>query len=474
MIIRFCVGLWFAFWVATAMANDGSFDIQFGPNANGIHDFSLQFDTLPGSVGIGRKVVEVPGRTIFEAPRYWVMTAYNPDPVTGVARAVATARFTNSGLLDTTYGSFGIGKAVTAVSMDSVVHFAYTRWQRNVGPTVTVFDRIFVLGSDQFNGSPRLRLCSITPTAQLDPSFAAGGCAGYRFEDFGGTTGGTVYGLHAIGELLYVVADRRGASGERSVGVLRINAENGTIDTSYGFAGYASVSFPGTGLAFFARSTLDPSGRLVVLGDWTRDGVKTFGIARLTNTGVTDGSFCADASSCGNSLGFQHLLTAAQIGVANNSVASAIVAATNRIFVAVQDSATFGNGHIVALREEGPLATEFGPGGFRSVTTTNPALTTEIKSLYATPGGRVLLGGVAELNGGTPQDNRMLVSRLDRRGACDYDFCPRLDGLDTPRIFDITVDAAGRPLLLTDSLANGRVRLIRLGVQQDLLSNGFE
>lgn len=459
-----------------AVAADGDFDTSFGPNGNGTHDFLLQSSSLPGVANGLRAVVEVPGRTVFEAPRYWVMASHTPDPLTGVSAAVASARFLANGILDSNYGPAGNGTAVTAVNMDAVFALRYARWQRGSGPTLTTFDRIFALGSANM-GSRVLRLCSITPNAQLDLSFTGAGCATYRFEDFGASATGAPFAVLSEGDRVYLVADRLGAGGIRSVGVLRVFAETGAIDTSYGFGGYASVSFAGVGVAFRVLAALDRDSRMVVAASYGSGGAEFFGFARLNAQGAVDASFCADPSLCNGTGSFQHVLSSAQLGIPSSASLRALSLGPNRIFLSAETAQSPARTAILALRADGAQARDFGSGGVLRLAPQLPAQQfSSNPAMLATRRGRLFVAGLTQPNNSTVP-LQSLYTRLTRSGSCDADFagpCPRQLPANSPRIVDIALDGADRPLLLTDNQPDGSVRLIRLEAQRDLLDDGFE
>jgi uncharacterized delta-60 repeat protein len=136
------------------------------------------------------------------------------------------------------------------------------------------------------------------PTGKLDTTFGSGGLAS---TGFAGGESGTGVALQPDGKIIWVGSQGNPsfpAGGTFSFAVARFTA-NGTLDTSFGTGGQASVEFfapPMQGAQEFARAVLvQPDGKILVAGS-ARQGQIRFApiqgaLARFNANGTLDTSF---------------------------------------------------------------------------------------------------------------------------------------------------------------------------------------
>ena len=136
------------------------------------------------------------------------------------------------------------------------------------------------------------------PTGKLDTTFGSGGTASAGFV---GGEGGTGVALQPDGKIIWVGSQNTPgfpAFGTFSFAVARFNA-NGSLDTSFGTGGQASVEFfapPMQGAQEFAHAVLvQPDGKILVAGS-ARQGQIRFApiqgaLARFNANGTLDTSF---------------------------------------------------------------------------------------------------------------------------------------------------------------------------------------
>jgi uncharacterized delta-60 repeat protein len=273
--------------------------------------------------------------------------------VTGYANhgsgALAVARYTADGVLDASFGSYGVAtfsfSAGAAVAVDSL-------------------DRVIVLGSSGFT------VARLTPAGALDTTFDGDGIATVSFgsypvfatahavavdsqdrvviagEEYNGSTthfavarlttaGAPDIAFHGNGtftvasgsfQTAHGVAvdalDRVVVVGYGSGGfdVARLTAA-GALDAGFGSAGQVTIAFGGSGAAAYGVA-IDSLSRVVVAGDWTTGSNYDFALARLTASGAPDTSFNGNGRiTFGFSSSQDHAL-----GVAVDAAGRAIVA----------------------------------------------------------------------------------------------------------------------------------------------------
>jgi len=183
----------------------------------------------------------------------------------------AIARYTSSGVLDTTFGTSGF-TTTTPGTNDAIYSI-----------TLDSQERIIAGGQATIGGPNKFALARYTSAGVLDATF---GTSGYTT-----TTPGTDDGIYSV------TVDNQGqiiaGGGAKVSGVYKFAlaryATNGALDTSFGVSGFNTVT-PGTndGMASIA---IDGKGRIIGSGVARMSGVDKFALARYTSSGVLDTSF---------------------------------------------------------------------------------------------------------------------------------------------------------------------------------------
>ncbi|MCE3004408.1 MAG: hypothetical protein LW860_17165 [Xanthomonadaceae bacterium] len=465
------------------LAADGEVDATFANG--GSRTLSFQFPDLPGVTGsVGHRVAFIPGTSPFAQGSYWVLARYWPTEATGVRAALATLRLREDGTVISGYGTYGNGTARAPLTMDNVDAVAHANW---IDGGIRV-DKAFALGTELIStGERRLRLCRVNGSGALDSGVfgtAGSGCFSYSFQDSGANTAGAAMDLVADGEHLYLIAERLAAGGATSIGVVRVSAVTGALDTTYGFGGFASIAFsPSMSRNLHvAGADVDPVGRLVVAASFQPDGSTAdpvyAGVARLTPAGQPDATFCGPGIGCALGSPGLHRFGTNQLFIPPkpHPLFGSVTVTEARIYFSLQNDSAVSRTHIVALREDGTLAREFGSNGVAQRPSAFPALAvSSFPILKGSARGSLLVAGV-EFGIGLTQTTASF-GRLNASGACAPEFvtpCPRVLPGGVPPIDHILIDPADRPVFLTQPDASGTLQLVRLQPQRELLADGFE
>ncbi len=465
------------------LAADGEVDATFANG--GSRTFSFQFPDLPGVTEfVGHRVAYIPGSGPLVQGSYWVLARYAPTEATGVRAALATLRLREDGTVISSYGTYGNGTARAPLTMDRVDAVAHATWIEG-GSRV---DKAFALGPELLStGERRLRLCRVNASGALDSGVfgtAGSGCLSYSFQDAGANSAGAALDLVADGELLYLIAERLSAGDATTIGVARVSAITGALDASYGFGGFASIGFdPGTTRNNHdAAGEIDREGRLVIAASFDVDTGSEqpvyAGVARLTPAGQLDATFCVPGPECPLGAPGLRRFGASQLAIPNlpNPRLGSMAIAGSRIHFTLQNDNAVSRTHIVALREDGTLAREFGSNGVAQRPSAFPALAvSSFPILTGSARGSLLIAGV-EFGIGLTQTTASFA-RLSAFGACAPDFvtpCPRVLPGGVPAIDHILIDSADRPVFLTQPDSSGTLQLVRLQPQRELLVDGFE
>lgn len=189
---------------------------------------------------------------------------------------------------------------------------------------------------------------------------------------------------------------------------------NGTVDTTYGTAGTATLARPATNETGWAMAQ-QIDGKVVVVG--TSDG--NFGAARFNRNGTTDTGF--------NFTG----LSAVNFGSFDSAQAVAI-APDGKIVLA---GITNGNWGITRLAANGALDTGFGT--FGTVNQDFFGLSEDARTVGVQPDGKIVVGGGASVSG---QGTNLALARYNVNGTLDttFDLDGRLVLAPQPSVFEET------------------------------------
>jgi uncharacterized delta-60 repeat protein len=259
--------------IALARYNsNGSLDTSFGSGGKVITSYL----SLPGSVGntsVDSVALEPDGTIV----------VFGASQLAGGVNHPFVARYTSSGVLDSTFGGTGI-VVLTQVSL-----IQYSRsYPAQVAGVVQGDGSIVVEGPDATSGSADLARLNLN--GSLDPTFGTGGIAyeaGFHVAPYHPTIA-----LQSDGK--FVLAT--GLGGSQTVRLL----SNGTLDTTFGTNG-VSVAPPVPILS--EAVAIQPNGEIVMVG---RDNlnIQDFAVARFLAAGPQIGSFTASPNpvTAGSSL----------------------------------------------------------------------------------------------------------------------------------------------------------------------------
>jgi uncharacterized delta-60 repeat protein len=191
--------------------------------------------------------------------------------IVGGATIFALARYTSNGVLDTSFGTLGFTTTTigTYAGINSIA--------------LDTQGRIITGGLADFTGLEKFILARYTSNGILDTSF---GTAGLTTTTIGTNSNITSIALDSQGRII--------AGGFAFIGgvqqfALARYTSSGVLDTSFGTAGLTTTTI-GTGSAITSIA-LDSQGIIITGGGAVIAGATTFALARYTSSGVLDTSF---------------------------------------------------------------------------------------------------------------------------------------------------------------------------------------
>jgi uncharacterized delta-60 repeat protein len=194
------------------------------------------------------------------------------------SEAMAVARYTSAGVLDTSFGTNG--EIVTGFAAYSYASVAAVALQSD--------GKIVVAGNASTGSSGGFALARYTTAGALDSSF---GSSGEVVTNFAGASTASAGGV-AIQPNGYIVAV--GGANEpsgNSVALARYTPA-GALDASFGNSGEVISTFPGYGIAAASGVALQSDGKIITAGYAGNVGTNTsFGVARYTTGGTLDSTF---------------------------------------------------------------------------------------------------------------------------------------------------------------------------------------
>ena len=278
----------------------------------------------------------------------------------GGAGKFVVARYTSSGVLDTSFGTAGL--ATTTIG-DAAMLFSIALDSQG---------RIIVGGLTVIGGAQNFALARYTSNGVLDTSF--------------GTAGLTTTAIGTSASINSIAIDSQGrivVGGFATIGgankfVLARYTSSGVLDTSFGTAGLATTTIGADAIIF--SIAFDSQGRIIGGGLTVIGAVQQFALARYTSNGVLDTSF--------GTSGF----TTTLIGT-NDAILSIALDSQERILAG--GGATIGgpgtNFVLARYSSSGVLDTSFGTSGL--ITTTPDNVFGSTRSIVFDSQGRVIAGG---------------------------------------------------------------------------------
>jgi uncharacterized delta-60 repeat protein len=327
---------------------------------------------------------------------------------TGNVYTTAVVRYNVNGSLDTSFGTKGVAEITTNTSWDGSergklhnVSVALQADGKIVVATNTLVTKKSVTKTD-------MMVLRLNPNGSLDTSFGTGGNVVIDLPQGSATPGGVA--VLPGGQIVVAGSNPFNVVGPEYV-VARLTSA-GALDTSFGPSGqgYNFTVVSPTNSPWFPRNTVealgvDPSGDLVLAGNWTNPAKTTsaisFQVVRYTPGGLLDTSFA-------NQGVFIFPFPSGIYGIESVGFQP-----DGHIILGLPDSSGMGTGGVARLNTNGTIDTTFGSNGYF----TDPAMADDVASTVQTD-GNVLL----ELVDGDPNLGRYLVDRLLPGGTLDPAF----------------------------------------------------
>jgi uncharacterized delta-60 repeat protein len=255
---------------------DGTPDETFGPNGHRSHRYEWN---QPGYAPLAQAVVAPNGDIIFGSTGRF----YNGDP-NNLETDIILSKVFADGSLD----------RINRSDMNGVS-------DQFIGLALASNDKVLVTGGTASGEGQNVVVQRYNYTdLSSDTTFDGDG---FKVIDAGGSFGdtGVTVNEQSDGKVL-ITADRYGI-GDTGAVVIRLNA-NGTLDTSYGQNGFASLDLPGQGWVQLIASQLYASNRLVATGRGSAVAGETSDVlvARFLPDGTLDATF-GDNGSVQTSVG---------------------------------------------------------------------------------------------------------------------------------------------------------------------------
>jgi uncharacterized delta-60 repeat protein len=389
-----CVTAWLA---APAHAQDPNFGqdgFAFAGFSDLLHDFST-IDAMATNAD-NRIVVVGHART---------------SGVSFADTAIAVARFTASGDLDTTFGN-SAGRVL----------IGFDGFDAAAGVAILSDGRILVAGvtGPSTSSGPRsIALARLTSAGQLDLTFGASGRVTVPIGD-----NGTVSAMRLLadGRILVAGSVVRANTG-RDFLLVRLRSD-GSRDTSFGASGTfpnlsASVTLDFGGQDQVSAIAIQSDGRIVAAGVTQVTTDSRFALARFTANGLVDSTFGANGRVTTNFVNSDH-------GGSTGDAAFGVAIQPDGRIVAVGRAETdtgLARTDVALARyhADGDLDTSFGSGGRVTLAFTpgDPQRANDAAfDLSIQPDGRILTAG----HTGTPFNEVFAVARFTSAGALDTSF----------------------------------------------------
>ncbi len=360
-------------------------------------------------------------------------------------------RLLSAGTVDPTFGSGGtVTTNFSGPATGSPVDLVVTQPD---GKAIMVVNSVSAAG-------PQMVALRYNTDGSLDSSFGSGGAADFQFHgpdhpaiasEFSDQAAAAV--LDSAGRLVVVGSTWQIINGDvtEEFAVTRLNTD-GSVDTTFGNAGLATVSFGPVGdiaTGDVATSVaLDASGRIIIAGDTDRNG-EDFAVARLNTDGSLDTTFANGGTTtfgfgAGTSRNYAHHVAVDPSGrIVVEGYTDDVASPTNFTFA------------VARLQVDGTLDANFGSGGTEAIHLGPPG---ELVSAYpdsmtVDASGRILVAGNLDVQGPSFSNTvHFTVARLNASdGSLDDSF--GASGVQTVSfggtdfVNDVAVDAVGQILL---------------------------
>ena len=278
----------------------------------------------------------------------------------GGANKFAVARYTSSGVLDTTFGTAGFNTSTTGTS-DFIQTIA-----------IDSQGRIIAGGFATIGGASKFAVARYTSSGILDTTF---GTAGFTTTTIGAHSAIAIIAFDSQGRI--IAGGSADIGGAQKFAVARYTS-SGVLDTTFGTAGFNTTSLGTVGEEIISIA-LDSQERIIAGGQAIIEGRCRFILARYTSSGILDTSFGTSGFTTTTPGTFDAI--------------SDIVLDSQERIIAGGLASDAGPSKFVLARytRSGVLDSTFGTSGFITTTLDNPG--SNIRSIALDSQGRVIAGG---------------------------------------------------------------------------------
>ena len=304
----------------------------------------------------------------------------------------ALTRLNADGSLDSAFGTDGkVTLDFSADSRDETFWFV----TQNDG-------KIVVIGTSDATGSNDFALARFNPDGSLDTSFGTGGKVTTDFSGSGSDDESRGAVLQADGKI--VVAGFIGSLSTQDFALARYNSD-GTLDSSFGSAGKVITDLGGVDAG--EAVTIEPDGKIIVVGGSSVAGDRNFAVVRYNTDGSLDTSFGSGG------------IVMTDLG-SDDDIAWSVVLQEDGKIILGGHSHTGGTAYRFSLARyntDGSLDTGFGSGGIVTASLSD-ATNSEATSLAIQPDGKIIAAGYANFSG----SDDFVVVRYNSDGSLDTSF----------------------------------------------------
>lgn len=337
---------------SSVLAASGDLDTTFGMSSSGLRTTDINAGSLDTAYGLA---LQTDGKIV----------------LAGVSDTdIALARYTSSGVPDTTFDTDGI----VTTSVGGVADVANDVALQTDG-------KIVVAGSSSIGATDHFLVARYNTNGSLDTSFGAGGPISGVVTTTIGVSGANAntLAIQPDGKIVAV------GSANGKFAVARYTT-SGVLDPTFGSGGVVITTVGAFDQAYGV--VIDPDGKIIVVGASDQGSSDDFAIVRYTSTGSLDFSFDGTGK------------VVLDFGPGNNDFAHAVALTESGQIIVAGYTATAGNGNdfaLARLNSNGGLDTSFGTNG--KTTHDFAGGDDDVEMMVIQPTGRIVLGGFAIVGG---------------------------------------------------------------------------
>lgn len=317
----------------------------------------------------------------------------------GTSNYFAVNRYTDTGILDTTFGTGNSGKTVLAIGpATGNADAAATAMSTPAGTFIVsgyagATESGYDFASVRFNSS-----------GLVDTSFGTNGLLLSDVAD--GASQARAAAIQTDGKIVVVGHNSFLTNNSQNdrFALARFNPD-GSADTSFGTGGKTTLSFGPSASDDANAVALQPDGKIIAAGSDSSGG---FALARFNPNGSLDTSFGTNG------------MTTAQIGGGGAQISAIRLQSDGKILAGGYVNSGSSSFALARFTSNGILDTNFGSGG--SVLTTFTAPLDLAFGIGTQPDGKIALAGTAISINGTTYTADFAVARYNTNGALDFSF----------------------------------------------------